>query len=167
MSTTHCSPAGRPTPTTFLLTFTAGDDAHLAAERLEQLAFRAVTTWLEDGDWELEAGALTLPATEAGALEHGQRVADCYSGRVDHVHGGWRPATLELVRPSIAPVAGERGELCGLWTRLTEVVANNEPSPLTTVCAEWAAELERRFDFEPPVDDGWITIDFGADGGES
>ena len=152
-------PTRRPTATTFVLTFAAGDDAHLAAERLEHLGFRAGVTWLDDGGWEFDPGALTLPDTEAGALEHVQRVADQYSGRVDHAHAGWRSATLELVRPSVPPAPGERGELAGLWTRLTEAAENHDPSALTTLCAKWAAELERRFDFDPPVDDGWVAVE--------
>jgi hypothetical protein len=145
-------PTRRPTATTFA----AGDNAHLAAGRLEHLGFRAAVTWLDDGGWELDDGELTLPDTEAGAREHVQRVADQYSDRVDHAHAGWRSATLELVRPSVPPAPGE---LAGLWTRLTEAAENHDPSPLTTLCAEWAAELERRFDFDPPVDDGWVAAE--------
>jgi hypothetical protein len=162
------NPAGRPTPTTFVLHFTAGDKAHLAADRLEQLGFRAVVTWLDAGQgWQVEAGALTDSATEAGALEHVQRVADRYLGRVDHAHGGWQPGNLELVRPAVEPRPGEWGELSGLWARLVEATGNKAPSPFTTLCAEWAAELERRFpDWEPPAD-GWITFDVSGNGGRS
>lgn len=162
----HRSPAGRPTPTTFVLHFTAGDDAHLAADRLEQLGFRAVVHWPEDGSWQwqLEAGCLTTPETQHGVLHAVEQVADRYYGRVDHAHGGWAPAGLELVQRPVEPQAGELAELKGLWTHLTEATANNDPSPFTTLCAEWVAELERRFGFEPPVDDGWITIEVGAEG---
>ena len=154
---TESNPAARPT--TYVLAFPLGDDAHIAANDLEQLGFRAVVTWLDDGSWELDAGALTTSDTEAAALARVQRVADSHRGRVDRAHGGWAPARLEMVAPTIAPVPGERAELDWLWTHLHEAAANSDPSPFTTLCADWAAELERRFNFEPPVDDdGWITL---------
>jgi hypothetical protein len=155
------TPAGRPT--TFVLAFTAGDEAHLAAADLEQAGFRSVVSWLDDGGWQLETGALTRADTEAGALDQVRRVADRYRGRVDHAHGGWAPASLELVQPVVDLAPGERGDVIGLWTRLVEAVENHDPSPFTTLAGEWAAELERRFDVEWPVDDGWITPEPGAE----
>jgi hypothetical protein len=151
---------GGPTPTTFVLRFAAGDMAHLAADRLEHLGFRAVVHWLDHG-WQVEAGALTTAATEAGALERVKRVAERYGGRVDHAHGGWYPGELELVLPLVDLHAGERGALHGLHVRLTEVLEDaaelDAPSPLTALCAEWAGELERRYDLEPLHGDEYET----------
>jgi hypothetical protein len=64
--------------------------------------------------------------------------------------------------PRIKPNPDEEGALKGLWSYLAEIVQNHEPSPLAELAAEWAAELPRRFDFEPPLD-GWISIDFEDD----
>jgi hypothetical protein len=154
----HRSPAGRPT--TFVLRFTVGDQAHLAADRLEHLGFRAVVNWVDHG-WEIEAGCLTTPDTAAGALDRVQVVADRHGGRVDHAHDGWRPADLELVRPIIDLPAGEHGALHGLHLRLTEAVeeaaAFDTHSPFTVLCARWAGELERRFNLEPLYTDEYET----------
>lgn len=45
-----------------------------------------------------------------------------------------------------------------LWCELVEVVHNSGPGPLADLAAEWAAELARRFEFEPPTD-GWVSLD--------
>ena len=121
---------------------------------LEKLGFRTVVSYLKDHTWELDAGALTTPDTEADALEHVQRVAARHGGRVEHAHHGWAPGDLQPVAPAADLAPNEHGDLAGLWLRLTEAAELNDPSPLTTLCAEWGAELERRFDFQAPDDDG-------------
>ncbi len=160
MQADSSSAAGEPT--TFVLAFCSGDNAHLAGEHLERLAFRAVVTCSADR-WEVEAGALTAPDNAHLALDAARMVADRYSGRVDHVRGGWRAAELEQVR-RVASLADEveQTELDSLWSHLIETSTNLDPSPLTRLCAAWAAELETTFDWQPPLN-GWVTIEIGSE----
>lgn len=159
----HRSPTGGPTPTTFLVAFQTDEDAHLAAEQLEQLGFRAVLVWTDRGS-NVEAGALTDSDTAAIALSAVEAVAARYRGRVDHARGGWRAGDLEFVRPTFAPASTyERAELSSLWSHLIETTTNNDPSPFTALCSHWAEELEARFDDWRPPTDGWLTIELGEE----
>jgi hypothetical protein len=61
------------------------------------------------------------------------------------------------------PPPDQLNALEGLWGTLIEHAANLEPSPYTALCAQWAGELSERFAFEPPVDKGWITVEWDED----